>query len=138
MGLFDFLLVMKIVSRAGVVHFRRWRLIETRWFALYVHCIARSDEDKDAHDHPWNFLSLVLRGGYFEDLWRAGKYRHRCNWPGTLVIRKTTDFHKLRLMNGPAWTLVFRGPLTHELWGYKTEEGWVDHIKYRERKNAQR
>jgi hypothetical protein len=135
---FDFLLVKKIVSREGVVHFRRWRLIETPWFALYVHNVAQNDEDKEPHGHPWWFASLVLAGGYFEDLWRDGRHLHRCNFPGSLVVRKTTDFHKLRLIGGSAWTLVLTGPRSPGLWGYLTDEGWVDHKTYRARKNAQR
>jgi hypothetical protein len=132
------ILVKKIVSREGKIHFRRWRIIETPWFNIYIHHVARSDEEKDPHDHPWWFASLILRGGYFEDVWTGDKYNHKINFPGSLVVRKTSQFHKLRLMGGaPAWTLVLTGPKNH-FWGYKTEDGWVDHVTYRQMKDASR
>jgi hypothetical protein len=43
----------------------RWA-INTPFGGVKLHHILRSDEDRDCHDHPWSFLSIVLRGGYWE------------------------------------------------------------------------
>lgn len=59
-------LVKEIKSRYGHVHFRRYRLLSTPWFSIYIHHILKSDEDKDPHDHPFNFSSLILSGAYQE------------------------------------------------------------------------
>lgn len=43
----------------------RWKL-ETPFGALYVHRFLRSDAHEH-HDHPWNFVSIILWRGYFEE-----------------------------------------------------------------------
>jgi len=129
-------LVKEIISKEGNVHFRRWRILQTPWFAIYVHNILRSVEDKDPHDHPWWFMSLILWGGYVEDrVDENGRKSRHYRFAGRMFSCKTTEFHKIRLMR-PTWTLVLTGPRTHELWGYMTEDGWIDHVTYRERKNT--
>lgn len=47
-----FFLVKEIISKEGEVHFRRYRLLATPWFNIYIHNIRRSDEDIHMHDHP--------------------------------------------------------------------------------------
>ncbi len=64
--LFWLFMVKEIVSKKGVVHFRRFRIIETPWFNLYLHKIYESDNEKHLHDHPFSFTSLVLKGSYKE------------------------------------------------------------------------
>ena len=122
----------EIVSRAGVVHFRRWQVLKSRWGSVYVHQILRSDEDPDMHDHPFAFVSLVLRGGYFERVRTAeGQMYGATRRPLSIVWHPTSDFHRLKVPARGAWTLVFAGPRTHEPWGYWTSKGWVDHARYR-------
>lgn len=130
-------LVKEIKSRAGQVHFRRWAFAENKHFALYLHNIRRADEDADPHDHPWDFVSFVLRGGYDEFvLGPDGPYAARRK-PFRFVYHPTTDFHRVtQLLTGSSWTLVLTGPRKHEPWGYHTDTGWVDHVTYRKRKNA--
>jgi hypothetical protein len=38
-----------------------------RWLGGRVHQILRSDSDRHAHDHPWPYLTIILRGGYWEE-----------------------------------------------------------------------
>lgn len=42
------------------------RAINTPLGGIKLHHILLSDEDRDCHDHPWSFLSIILWGGYFE------------------------------------------------------------------------
>ena len=44
----------------------RWHLLTTPWFRLHLHLFHRSDLDRALHDHPWEFYSLILWGGYTE------------------------------------------------------------------------
>ena len=57
-----------ILGRDGSPAMVRYRLLDTRWGGLYVHHFLRSDQDRDLHDHPWHFTSLILWGGYVEEL----------------------------------------------------------------------
>jgi hypothetical protein len=44
----------------------RLRIVQTPWFGIYLHDIHEDDGDRDPHNHPWSFLSFVLRGYYTE------------------------------------------------------------------------
>lgn len=109
--------------------FLRW--IERKMPALRIHELLRSDNDRHLHDHPWPFVSVILRGGYWEErpLYdRAGLYTGcKVRWygPGSILFRKATDFHLLRLPSVPAkgmepqhcWTL-FLTFAYQQKWGY--------------------
>lgn len=121
----------------GELYLRRWRIVQTPWFAVYLHKIATPDKDRDLHDHPWPFVSLVLRGGYDELLWTGREDAHEHRGPhmerrGWLSIgfRRATDAHRIvRLHHAPTWTLVFTGRRRRS-WGFYTERGFVDWREY--------
>jgi hypothetical protein len=48
------------------LYLTRWKLIETPYFGVYLHRFDAPDSRPTLHDHPWPFISLVLRGGYVE------------------------------------------------------------------------
>lgn len=123
-------LVKEIRSKTGDLHFRRYRILWTPWFAIYIHNILKSDEDKHLHDHPWNILIFILKGGYVEMMKDSCCERP----PGSLFFHKSTVVHKIKTLYGPTWSFVMTFG-KNRLWGYDTEIGWIDHIKYRELKN---
>ena len=55
------------VEHPEQTYLRRWRVIQTPLFALYLHHILLPDGDRDLHDHPYPFASLTLKGGYTEE-----------------------------------------------------------------------
>lgn len=127
-------LVKEIKSKEGVVHFLRYRLLWTPWFKIYLHKICRSDEDAHMHDHPWNFVSLILWGGYKEwarypKSWCDEFERVHFKWH--LIQHHHEDAHKIELITPHVWSLVFAGRKDHP-WGYQTEFGWIEHQDYRE------
>jgi hypothetical protein len=131
-------LVKEIKSRAGVLHFQRFRLLQTQWFALYVHRISASDEDKDAHDHPWDFITLILKGAYEETWYKSPHWAlpmTRRVKSGGYIRHHHSDAHKLKLLTPVVWTLVLTTGHDYS-WGYQTREGWVAHDVYRVRKHA--
>lgn len=120
-----FKLVKKTVSRKGALHFRRWAILETPWFNIYLHHLLKSDEDKDFHDHGWPFTSIILKGGYIEH----SPTGSRTYTVGRIIEHAASDPHKIELLE-PTWTLVFTGK-HRGFWGYHTPEGWVHHKIYR-------
>lgn len=126
------LLVKEIVSKSGAVHFRRYRLLELPWFRIYVHQILKADEDAHEHDHPWSFLSLILKGGYIEQ--SEGKLKTRTNLKNPVAFSDRYRPHKLHTILRPTWTLVF-GLGKRGEWGYDLNPGWADHKTYRTMKN---
>lgn len=123
--------VFEITDRRETsVYLRRRTLFWTPWLRIYIHSILRSDDDQCLHDHPWNFTSLILAGGYFEHLPRGGR---KWRGPGSLIRHRAEDLHRveLRLKNTPlgrreqpALTLVVCGRKRRN-WGFLTPAGWT-------------
>lgn len=119
MTLFQRMLGRSDIYFGGSVYMRRWKLISTPWFGVRLHNILRSDLDRELHDHPFTFCSIILRGGYFEHTVDGRKTWYA---PGSVIVRSGEALHRLELP-APAWTLVFRGSMRRE-WGYLTAAGW--------------
>ncbi len=133
-------LVKEIISIFGNVHFRRYRLLQTPWFAIYIHQILRSDEDLDMHDHPWNFTSVILSGSYEESVTYPPHHEsveHYRYYQGDVVEHNGEEAHRLRLMSKEVWTLVIVSGRQRE-WGYQTKAGWVGHKEYRQLKHERK
>lgn len=125
------------------VYLRRLRILQTPYFALYLHFIYQSDKDRDPHDHPFMFRSLIVRGGYQERVWAT--HADGSIAPiGVTKIWPRWTLHKTPLhvahMIDYLWpntvTLVFCGPKVKD-WGFYTEHGFVpwqtyNHEKYSE------
>lgn len=130
-------MVKKIVSKTGIVHFKRYRLLSLPKFNIYIHNIKQSDLDLHMHDHPWHFISFILKGIYREDSkifpnWKD-KYIVLC--PGDFIKHHAKDSHKLTLLTDEVWTLVFTWG-KKRLWGYHIDnDTWINHLQYRKLKN---
>jgi hypothetical protein len=136
------------------------RAINTRFGGVKLHHILRSDDDRDLHDHPWSFLSIILWGGYFEHRptqWcencgrsmiglnrfcNAGGAHHHAltekTWhgPGSVLWRPAPSVHRLELPAGKTvWSLVFTGPKRRE-WGFHTICGFIPWMKYNAAKES--
>jgi hypothetical protein len=133
-------LVKEIVSRQGATHFRRYRLLQTPWLAIYIHQIKRSDMERDMHDHPWSFASIILAGAYEEDSMYPPLFHEMFTkkfYAGDVVEHRADDAHKITLLSSEVWTLVFTSG-RERYWGYQTNSGWVGHKEYRQLKNEGR
>lgn len=110
-------------------------------FNLTLHKIVKSD-DPIYHDHPWSYLTIILKGGYWEHtpvFDSEGKIIVDIqNWrgPGSIIIRKAGSYHWLEMDPevGPATTLFFMGPQQRE-WGFlinktKTKHQWIQWENY--------
>ena len=79
-----------------------------KWFPfnILLHKILKSDLG-DLHDHYWSYITIILRGGYWETnekgtLWRG---------PGYIGFRRASDRHSLKIPEGKiVWTLILVGP----------------------------
>lgn len=134
----NLLLVKEIISKTGELHFKRWRFFSCPWFRIYLHKICKSDEDAHLHTHPWNFLSIILKGGYTQEYWdHILDNRTSFQTVEQFDILQMTkhEGHKITLNESPIWTLVFAYG-TYENWGYLVPgQGYVDHKIYRDKKN---
>jgi hypothetical protein len=128
------------ILKDGSPHLDRLRLIETPYFGVFLHRIYRPDLDRDPHNHPWWFASVVLAGGYTELVWdhpEARQYgarpsRARVRKRGSLAQLHESQAHRITAIEGLLWTLVIVGPHRHS-WGFWTHKGfvhWRDYIPH--------
>lgn len=92
---------------------------------MRFHHILLSDPDRDLHDHPWDFVSMILTGSYRETT-ATGEHLFET---GSVVARTAETAHRLTLQDGPMWTFVATGPVRRR-WGFHTEDGWVHWKRY--------
>jgi len=120
--------VKEIKSRLGVLHFQRYAVIETDKFAVYIHKIHEADKDLHLHSHPWNFISLILKGSYIEkflgkDLFWEDQEFFRIKSFLSFSKGNRSYFHKIeRIRKGPVYSLFVTWG-KHQNWFYKMEDG---------------
>jgi hypothetical protein len=120
----------------------RFRIITTPWFGVMVHALETPDETRHLHNHPWPFVTMILRGGY-DQLWApsledAAKAVATGASPITKRMRAGSigrmnrhQFHAIATLHRrPTWTLFMTGP-RGGAWGFATADGFVDHDEYR-------
>jgi len=93
----------------------RWWLSLGPLGSLRLHDWIRSDDKRAKHDHPSDFVTLVLRGAY-TDLGRDGDERMT---PGTVRYRRAEHTHTVAVDPGGCWTLLWFGPKRRD-WGFWT------------------
>ena len=79
-----------------------------KWFPfnILIHKILKSDLG-DLHDHYWSYITIILKGGYWETLQNGTFWRG----PGYIGFRRASDRHSLSIPRGKsALTLLFVGP----------------------------
>lgn len=101
------------------LYLTRWRIVQTPWFSLYLHRFDAPDSRPTLHDHPWTFVSLMLRGGYMERRLNPHTMQvdeaHRVRWINRV---RASDAHAIMtLARVPSWSLLLVGPRVRT-WGY--------------------
>lgn len=105
-------------------------------FNVTLHRIKKSD-DPIMHDHPWPYMTIILKGGYWEHTpvcdENGKQIAQVSNWrgPGSIIKRSAKEYHWLELDEnvGPVTTLFFMGPQQRE-WGFLSKNKWIDHVTY--------
>jgi hypothetical protein len=128
---------MLIPCKGGTHYLFRLRIIQTPWFGIYLHDIFEPDADRHPHNHPWSFVSIVLRGSYVEMFHPAPWVHPDCNkrlqvWKRFSMHRMGADSAHRIIEAGPRLkTLILTGPRKKN-WGFFTENGfefWQDYEK---------
>lgn len=102
----------------------RW-VLNLGFFSIRVHQWIRSDDKRYFHDHPWSFLTVVLRGGYTDvsptgrDVLTAGSIRYR----------RAQHQHYVDVPPGGALTLlVTTAPFRN--WGFWVKGRFLRPLRY--------
>lgn len=134
------------LSHDGRTFLDRWGLCHDRVGGFYLHHIAGADPGMDLHDHPWAFVTIILSGGYTEQVAEtrlaselakiADQFPVTCS-PGTprswhrfsVHRMPLTVAHRISATRRGTWTLVLRGP-TRRPWGFYMPTGWKHWQQY--------
>ena len=122
------------VDGTGPVSWRRpiAKLIQKLGFAVRVHEILSSDQGRDPHDHPWPYVAIILRGGYWETRYNAAGEKLSEEWhgPGSVLYRPAGSWHRLDLgRSRPVFTLFITGNYVGT-WGFNVNGTKVPHYEY--------
>lgn len=136
------LLEWRDISKDGRLYMRRFYLLRTKSLSIFLHYLARGDEDRDLHCHPWDWTAILLSGSYVEEHELEPKDSHLPDnrpmprvrtrwtriWPFLPRFRRAEYRHRLYL-HKPVWTLFFH-LRRRRVWGFWTPEGFVPHYNY--------
>lgn len=120
----------------GPRYLLRWYVIPRNPFLnVYLHQFLHDDEDRALHDHPWWFVSVMVKGEYREitkevphhsgGTYSEWEYRKA----PSVAYRPATHAHRVVLERDddqqpiPCWTLVVTGRVVRD-WGFHCPQGW--------------
>lgn len=119
-----------------------WRrtLFACRFGKLLVHRFAPLGKDKDPHDHPSSFVTVVLRGGYLDvDPCECDGDEHdrlRCSASvvdavaaPTVRFRRAEHTHLTYVGSQGATTVVWMFPKRRD-WGFRRHGRWYEWREY--------
>lgn len=105
----------------------RWYLLPRNPFVnLYLHKFLRDDDDRALHDHPWWFVSWMVRGAYSEVTDSRTLYRST----PSVCFRRALHRHRIVLDRDevgavvPCWTIVLTGPKART-WDFWCPRGFI-------------
>ena len=104
-------------------------LRDRTWFPfnVFIHKFLKSDPD-DLHDHPWPYMTIILRGGYWE--WTNNRPTPQWKGAGQIRFGHSTDYHRIELEPGvECWTMFVPGPKQRD-WGFLVRNRWIQHEQY--------
>lgn len=133
-------LIKEIKSKSGEIHFRRWKLITIPWVcSIYIHGIYKADEDLHLHNHPWKIWTMILWGGYIEQIHNnESPNLMRIRTFGHIAYTNRSGFHKIeKMIKSPTYTLAVVGRrAANDDWGYMVDGRFIDHKTYRNKKRG--
>lgn len=93
--------------------FTRYNVANNRYFRIFIHQMHAPIAPPKCHDHPWSFVTFIVKGGYWETTdgenftWRA---------PGSILYRPAAFAHTVKT-NPPehkSWSVVVAGPTVRQ------------------------
>lgn len=118
-------------------YLERFYVLSTPLFGIYLHRFWASDDD-GLHDHPWNSISVLLRGGYYEEEPERQGVPHgptitrlRAPLHPFFKVRSKYAAHRLTVppgTEGQTWSLFIRFGLKRRKWGFYRYGVWQPSI----------
>lgn len=119
--------ILKFNERLGLPscpYVVRWRF-ETPWGSIRLHHWLAPDDDRAKHDHPWNFVTFVLKGGYTDSSPSGDEHLKA----PAVRYRGAEHQHTVFPDPGGAWTVIVTGPKLRK-WGFWVNGKFMKMNKY--------
>lgn len=100
------------VGLLGCPYLRRW-VITAFGRSVRLHHWLASDDQRNLHDHPWDYAVLILKGGYCERTPLGVTYKGA----GSLTRYPAEHRHTVIVTRPGAWSLLVTGPVRRH-WGF--------------------
>ena len=119
------------IPRDGKKYLTRYYVWRSKRLTVLIHKFWASDPD-EPHDHPWHWISYILRGGYFEH-GVDGTVLERNRFKNRFLFRKAEEFHRVEVdptyVAGDTTTLfiTFR---RRRSWGFLRGDKWLSAKTY--------
>lgn len=114
------------------IYLERWTILLAFKCGVYLHHFLGDDWASDPHDHPRRFVSIGLKGWYFEDVYDVSgelksTTRYNAPWMRTFPAE---HLHRVRAIEcGNVWTLVIVLPKSRS-WGFVRDGIWIPFREY--------
>ena len=112
---------------------------------IFIHNFKASDPD-DLHNHPWDFATFILKGGYYEHIEEKSKCNENKDEKQSVIVKKymrepgyfnyvtANHKHRVELNNQDCWTLFI--PFKRkQKWGFYVNDNFIENTKYYDLKN---
>lgn len=114
------------------IYLERWTLGQAFGYGVYLHHFLGDDWAIDPHDHPRRFISIGLKGWYYEDVFKAegtlkSTKRFKAPWIRSFPA---SHLHRVRAVEcGNVWTLVIVLRKSR-YWGFVRDGVWLPFKDY--------
>lgn len=87
----------------GYIH--RFSLFVCGRLHIRIHKIFTPDGTPYIHRHPFSYISIILKGGYIEQVARGEHIKEYNHKVGKVIIRGSNTYHRIKALHGPTITL---------------------------------
>lgn len=113
-----------VSSHDGECHYlNRW-VLDFYFFSIRLHHWIGSDDNRYPHNHPWWFISCVLKGRLIEILPNGSKAIRKV---GSIQFFPSQHLHCVKADN--CWTLLITGKQKYK-WGFLVDDQIIPKKKY--------
>lgn len=124
--------IFKEINGEKVLYLRRYFIWRCKWFNIFLHYIPIADQDKTitgfdaSHNHPWNFVGILLNGGYDEGLFNSWNkkeiIKRRAFSCSAFGLRKAKQYHKILSVLPNTWSIIITGQSINH-WSFWVDDG---------------
>lgn len=124
----------QLIGQGGCHFVKRWTIESPAGYGLRLHRFYPDVEELTPHDHPWWFITFVLRGDYVDVTCREGvEVRRDFIRAPAVRFRGVRHEHRTITSAPGAWTIVINGA-DKRTWGFWPTPGrWLAWQEFRDR-----